>query len=1046
MRNNPSEPSGSASASSSSRSNRGITDPSSSNTSSQIPCKYPGCGRSFGTVRGLGVHCHKAHPNWTDENTKIVHKKEQWSLEEISRMARMEAQLTHKRVRFINQELIKYFTSRSIEAIKGKRRDLSYKQKVQEYLADLPLEDESDDDEHAKNDEDEGIPETENVNKTNDQQIFDENLYNYIRNLPMVRDDDYNTDELFRICRSARPGNKETIYNDISNYIIRLINTINNNNNNNKDNKIGMQSNKQNTNVQNGMQNKERIYKNKKQARRHEYTKTQEMWRMSPSRCLKHILKDIHAQQYPSKELIIPFWEKVMSKEDANSPMINEQKDTIHELWNPVSNKEIKSAMPETNSAAGPDGLKARDLRSIPVGILAGIFNILLWCGRIPKYLLESRTTLIPKKSEMTSPGDLRPITVSSVLIRALHKVLANRMSKLVDLDRRQKAFRKLDGCAESVVILDLILRSHHGRNRSLYMASLDVAKAFDSVNHQTIIKILEHKGVPQPMIDYIAYVYANSTTKLKCKDWISHAIKPKCGVKQGDPLSPIIFNCVIDGLLKSLPNEIGAQAGGTTVNAIAYADDLLLFASTTAGLQQLLDITADYLALCGMEINVNKCLTTAIRNVPHAKKTIVDKTVVFKAKDEEIRTLKRTEQWTYLGIAFTPEGKALAPTLPKLIEMLIKLTKAPLKPQQRLFALRTTVLPGVQHQLVLGETKLTLLKRVDVEIRKYVRKWLNLPHDVPNAYIHAAIKDGGLGIPAMRWDIPYLRLKRINSFLKSTTHAINNDLFMQKEITRLNKRLLNNGLTMDTAFKIKKFWSKALYESVDGKALKQSRDVQGQHSWVAEPTKFLSGRDYINFIKTRINALPVRSRTARGRRKDKMCRAGCYNVETLNHILQNCHRTHDVRIRRHNAITSYIVHKLKDQEYKVHEEPHLHTNAGLRKPDIIACRGVTAVVIDAQVVSEQADLLKAHNNKKNYYQSLEDQIKDNYKVRNVIFTSATLSWRGIWSRTSAEDLVSYGLIRRSDIKVISTRVLMGAMVAFNCFNRRTTWKRQGVG
>lgn len=59
---------------------------------------------------------------------------------------------------------------------------------------------------------------------------------------------------------------------------------------------------------------------------------------------------------------------------------------------------------------------------------------------------------------------------------------------------------------------------------------------------------------------------------------------------------------------------------------------------------------------------------------------------------------------------------------------------KAPLKPQQRLFALESSSIPKLYHQLVLGDVLIGSLNRVNVVIRSAIRKWLNLPHDVPNA------------------------------------------------------------------------------------------------------------------------------------------------------------------------------------------------------------------------------------------------------------------------------------------------------------------------
>lgn len=71
--------------------------------------------------------------------------------------------------------------------------------------------------------------------------------------------------------------------------------------------------------------------------------------------------------------------------------------------------------------------------------------------------------------------------------------------------------------------------------------------------------------------------------------------LHPRYGVKQGDPLSQLLVNFIIDELLKIIPLEIWAEVDGIKINVLAFADDLVLVASTLAGLQSLIDIAAKF-------------------------------------------------------------------------------------------------------------------------------------------------------------------------------------------------------------------------------------------------------------------------------------------------------------------------------------------------------------------------------------------------------------------------------------------------------------------
>ena len=159
-------------------------------------------------------------------------------------------------------------------------------------------------------------------------------------------------------------------------------------------------------------------------------------------------------------------------------------------------------------------------------------------------------------------------------------------------------AFRATDSCADNVFLLDFILHHHHTRHNALYVASIDFAKAFDTVAHCAIMQTLGARGCPEPMLDYVRSVYSDATTTITSDGWQSQAIHPKHGVRQGDPLYPFLFNMVMYRLQKSLPDDVGPDINGVKVGAIAFAEDLVLTASTNAGLHQLLNRAGGFLAL----------------------------------------------------------------------------------------------------------------------------------------------------------------------------------------------------------------------------------------------------------------------------------------------------------------------------------------------------------------------------------------------------------------------------------------------------------------
>lgn len=277
----------------------------------------------------------------------------------------------------------------------------------------------------------------------------------------------------------------------------------------------------------------------KRKARRTEYFKIQTQWKRNRSGCLRSLLKDKKSASIPPQDVMTRFCKQVMTTSHTTTPGVQQQHEVKTDLWISISPKEVRRALPSLGTSPGPDGITANNHRAVPIGILTRISNIFMICGRLPEHLLESRTTLIPKKDEASSPGDLRLITVFSVITRTFHKIQANRLNRHINLDYKQKAFRPIDASSEKVFLMYLALRHARHTFTPMFMASFDVAKAFDSVTHSTIADTFTSIGVPSLMVKYISNTYERSTTRLKCGEWTSHKIRPTCGVKQGDLLYP---------------------------------------------------------------------------------------------------------------------------------------------------------------------------------------------------------------------------------------------------------------------------------------------------------------------------------------------------------------------------------------------------------------------------------------------------------------------------------------------------------------------------
>ena len=221
----------------------------------------------------------------------------------------------------------------------------------------------------------------------------------------------------------------------------------------------------------------------------------------------------------------------------------------------------------------------------------------------------------------MEDVGNWRPITLGNVLMRLHAKVRDERLRANIKWNDWQKGLVPVDRCFENVNILQGIIKQQRKKRKEYNIVFLDIAKAFDSVSHQPIRKGLARKGIPPAFIEGIMDMYKRLTTKIRVGSQTTRTIDINSGLKQGCPLSPLLFNLIMDELLERLKKKkIGIQIGEELITDMAFANDLVLATKHNSHITIALKECELLFMEKGLKVNAKKCLSMRVLPVKGKK------------------------------------------------------------------------------------------------------------------------------------------------------------------------------------------------------------------------------------------------------------------------------------------------------------------------------------------------------------------------------------------------------------------------------------------
>lgn len=728
------------------------------------------------------------------------------------------------------------------------------------------------------------------------------------------------------------------------------------------------------------------------------------------------------------------------------------------ELLRPITGEEVKTHLRGMKAgAAGVDGITLAHLRAVNPYCLAEWFNSFILLGTVPRSLKHFRTIFLKKVDEPDNPTQYRPITIGSYVRRTFAGIIARRLRVIVN-EHSQRGFIETPGCAINQDILRAVVDRHIGDRKPLCYCFLDVAKAFDSVSHERLEMAYREANLPKGISDLFADMYRGNTTVFSGGEEV---VRIKRGVLQGDPLSPTIFNLVMDMAVRSLKESVGATLGDTKVSSLLFADDAVLFAENSHALQLNVNRFVQALSKFGLKVNSSKSASVKICVNGRKKTWYVDHKPSIEINGDNVEALKVGEAYKYLGLKLSL-GKCVNNTVKDLDVMLHNITRSVLKPQHKLAILRSHAIPRIQYALDLGESSKGVLRDCDRLNRRAVRRWVHLPKDTPSSMYHTSTRDGGLGIPSLVTRIPRIQKERrvrieaiaepdpqVRELLKTQYwQAKTAENVVRNEIgdeTDVEERLPRNERMQE-----REYWRELLYSTTDGEGLRSHSSGSSYCCRFFEDGFLrLAGKEFVRAIHLRCGTLRTPARSNRGRvhGRGPMCPSCPDRTASLGHLLQNCGRTHLPRVKRHDVVVDMIATQLRKLQFTVEKEPHIPYGNSFLKPDMVAFRkrDRTVLVLDPTIVHCKGDLDSLASEKAAKYTNdavfswLVAKFGNSGSRACAVVEGVVLNWRGAWSPQSAEVLKAVG-VKAGFLELLSFKVMKLGCFIYSTLRNRTDW------
>ena len=283
-----------------------------------------------------------------------------------------------------------------------------------------------------------------------------------------------------------------------------------------------------------------------------------------------------------------------------------------------ITVNEVKKAISEmkNNKSPGSDGLTVDFYKSFANMIskeLTDALNNVLSTKEMTATLMEAIISCIYKKGDKKDISNWRPISLTNVDYKILTKILSRRFLDILPkiIHENQTAFIKNRTIYNNLRYTRDIIDIANAEKLEACILSIDQVKAFDRVDKEFLFKSLQHFGFEELFISHVKTLNNGISAKVKVNGNLSEKIEIQRGVRQGCPLSMILYIIqaeIFSSYIRQNKAITGIKLGNKETKIQQYADDTNFYLTGDSSVKSVGDALQINNRATGAKINLAKC------------------------------------------------------------------------------------------------------------------------------------------------------------------------------------------------------------------------------------------------------------------------------------------------------------------------------------------------------------------------------------------------------------------------------------------------------